>query len=125
MISSSELRIGNKLRVIVGCEESQEVCKAFRARGHEAYSCDLLPCSGGHPEWHLQGDVLEVIKGGWFKTQSGDFINIRKWDLGIFHPPCTYLSKAGACRLYPKAGEMNMLRYDFGIMAKEFFLKLL
>lgn len=52
------------MKVLVACEESQAVCKAFRQLGHEAYSCDLLPCSGGHPEWHLQGDAIKVLKGG-------------------------------------------------------------
>ena len=98
------------MRVLVGCEESQEVCKAFRALGHEAYSCDILPCSGGHPEWHIQGDVLEQLNKG--------------WDLAIFHPPCTYLSNAGARFLYPK-GELNLERKAKGDEAKEFFLKLL
>lgn len=65
--------------VLVGCEESQTVCKAFRKLGHEAYSCDLLPCSGGHPEWHLHMDIFEAIK-------------MKKWDLAIFHPECTYLT---------------------------------
>lgn len=65
--------------ILIGCEESQEVCKAFRALGHEAYSCDLEPCSGGHPEWHLQMDVFEAIAS-------------RKWDLGIFFPPCTFVA---------------------------------
>lgn len=69
------------MRVLVACEESQTVTKAFRALGHEAYSCDILPCSGGHPEWHYQQDVLEVIDKG--------------WDLMIAHPPCTYLSVSG------------------------------
>lgn len=73
--------MANKLRVLVACEESQEVCKAFRALGHEAYSCDILPCSGGHPEWHIQDDVLKHLNDG--------------WDLMIAHPPCTYLSTAG------------------------------
>ncbi len=68
--------------VLVGCEESQAVCKEFRALGHEAYSCDLEPCSGGHPEWHLQIDIFEAIK-------------LKDWDLGLFFPPCTYLSGAG------------------------------
>lgn len=72
------------MRVIVGCEQSQEVCKAFRAQGHEAYSCDLQECSGGHPEWHLQMDIFEAIE------------NYGPWDLGIFFPPCQKLSKAGA-----------------------------
>lgn len=100
----------SKLRVLVACEESQTVCKAFRDIGHEAYSCDILPCSGGHPEWHIQGDVLPLLE--------------EKWDLIIAHPPCTYLSKAGACRLYPKAGQIDMVRYKKGLEAKEFFMKL-
>jgi hypothetical protein len=99
------------MKVLVACEESQEVCKAFRALGHEAYSCDVLPSSGGHPEWHIQDDVLSHLNDG--------------WDLMIAHPPCTYLSKAGACRLYPKAGELNEARYELGVQAKSFFLKLL
>lgn len=69
------------MRVLVACEESQVVCKAFRERGHEAYSCDILPCSGGHPEWHIQDDVLIHLDDG--------------WDMMIGHPPCTYLSYAG------------------------------
>lgn len=69
--------------ILVGCEESQEVCKAFRAKGHEAYSCDLLPCSGGHPEWHLQMDIFEAI-------------NSREYDLKIGFPPCTDLAVSGA-----------------------------
>lgn len=51
------------MRVLVACEESQEVCKAFRERGHEAYSCDIQECSGGRPEWHIKGDCLELING--------------------------------------------------------------
>lgn len=70
------------MRVLVACEESQTVCKAFRALGHEAYSCDILPCSGGHPEWHIRGDAILAM-------QSDD------WDLMIAHPPCTYLSASG------------------------------
>jgi len=66
-------------RIIIGCEESQAICKAFRALGHEAYSCDLQPCSGSHPEWHFQEDIFEVLKR-------------EKFDLAIFHPPCTYLT---------------------------------
>jgi hypothetical protein len=67
------------MKILIGCEESQAVCIEFRKRGHEAYSCDILPCSGGHPEWHLQMDIFEAIK-------------LRKWDLGIFFPTCTYLT---------------------------------
>lgn len=67
------------IKVLIGCEESQAICKEFRLLGHEAYSCDLLPCSGGHPEWHLQMDVFEAIE-------------LKKWDLAIFHPECTRLT---------------------------------
>ena len=70
------------MRVLVACEESQAVCKAFRAKGHEAYSCDILPCSGGHPEWHIQGDVLPVLQ--------------QPWDMIIAFPPCTDLACSGA-----------------------------
>lgn len=98
------------MRVLIACEESQEVCKAFRERGHEAYSCDIQECSGGHPEWHIQQDVLEVIGKG--------------WDLIIAHPPCTYLSNAGARWLFA-GGKLNEERYQKGIKGKEFFLKLL
>jgi len=96
----------------------------FIALQNHLQSLDLLPCSGGHPEWHIIADVLDVIKGGWFKLQNGDFVYVKKWDLGIFHPPCTYLSKASACRLYPKSGQINPLRYDLGMIAKDFFLEL-
>ena len=70
------------MKILVGCEESQAVTKAFRLLGHEAFSCDLLPCSGGHPEWHFQKDIFEVINMG--------------WDMGIFFPPCTHLAVSGA-----------------------------
>jgi len=73
--------VKNKKRVLVACEESQVVCKAFRVRGFEAYSCDIQPCTGERPEWHIQGDVLDIIQDN--------------WDMMIAHPPCTYLSYAG------------------------------
>lgn len=79
-------------KILIACEESQTVCKAFRAKGHEAYSCDILYCSGGHPEWHIQGDVLGVLNGGMFITSSGQLITIHKWDMIIAFPPCTYLT---------------------------------
>ena len=97
------------MKVLVACEESQRVCTAFRERGHEAYSCDIEPCSGGHPEWHIQDDVLKHLN--------------EDWDLIIAHPPCTYLSNAGARFLYPK-GKLNEDRYKLGLEAKEFFLRL-
>lgn len=71
-----------KLNVLVGFEESQTICKAFRAAGHLAYSCDLQECSGGRPEWHLLGDFFKVVK-------------IESWDLIIIHPPCTYTALSG------------------------------
>lgn len=80
------------MKILIGCEESQAVCMEFRKRGHEAYSCDLLPCSGAHPEWHLQMDVFKAIGGGMLVTQSGELITIDKWDIGIFFPTCTYLT---------------------------------
>lgn len=101
------------MKVLVACEESQEVCKAFRAKGHEAYSCDFQECSGGHPEWHIQCDVLEVLnpkphydptsfpinkeyEGITFVTCVGKYHQILgKWDLIIAHPPCTYLTVTG------------------------------
>lgn len=69
------------MKVLIACEESQAVCKEFRKLGHEAYSCDIVPCSGGHPEWHLQQDVLPLLK--------------EKWDMIIAFPPCTYLTVTG------------------------------
>lgn len=99
------------MKVLVACEESQAVTIELRKLGHEAYSCDVIPCSGGHPEWHLQQDVIPLLK--------------EKWDMIIAFPPCTYLSNAGACRLYPKKGQLNLERYNKGLEAKEFFLKIL
>lgn len=85
------------MRVLVACEESQRVCCAFRDVGHEAYSCDILPCSGGHPEWHIQSDVVPLINGNCgFQTSDGYKHDLYgKWDLIIAHPPCTYLTLAG------------------------------
>lgn len=78
--------------ILIGCEESQVICKAYRRRGIEAFSCDLVPCSGGHPEWHIIADVLIVMRGGVFTTQAGTVVKVERWSLGIFHPPCTYLT---------------------------------
>ena len=85
------------MKVLIACEESQEVCKAFRAKGHEAYSCDIQEPSGGHPEWHILGDVLPLIDGNCdFYTMDGThhYIN-SSWDILIAHPPCTYLTVTG------------------------------
>lgn len=116
------------MRVLVACEESQEVCKAFRDKGHEAYSCDIQDCSGGRPEWHIKGDCLKVISGGGMTfTMDGAVRIIDKWDLIIAHPPCTYLSNAGAARLYKVIdGEtwINRNRFELGMDAKEFFMEI-
>lgn len=85
------------LNVLVACEESQSVCKEFRKLGHNAYSCDILECSGGHPEWHFHQDVLQVIENRGGNLQNGKELFIEsKWDIMIAHPPCTYLSVSGA-----------------------------
>ena len=91
------------MRVLVACEESQEVCKAFRSRGHEAYSADLQDCSGGHPEWHIKGDVLLLVNGNCkFVTRGGQHVTVDgRWDLIIAHPPCTDLAGSGA-RWFPE-----------------------
>ena len=99
------------MKILVACEESQAVTIELRRLGHEAYSCDLIACSGGHPEWHIQVDALELLK--------------MKWDMIIAFPPCTYLSNAGACRLYPQKGQLDMKRYQKGLQAKAFFLRFL
>ena len=113
----------NHLKVLVACEESQRVCTAFREKGHEAYSCDLQTCSGGHPEWHIMQDVIPLLDGRCnFKTMDGIEHSINgKWDLIIAHPPCTYLSNAGARFLYPK-GKLNEERLEKGMVAKDFFM---
>jgi len=80
------------VRVLVGCEESQAVTIELRKLGIEAFSCDILPCSGGHPEWHIQADVLAVIHAFWITTQDGERHYIERWHAGIFFPDCTYLT---------------------------------
>lgn len=99
------------MRVLVACEESQTVCKAFRELGHEAYSCDIIECSGGHPEWHIQDDAIKVAYG-------------QQWDMMIAHPPCTYLTNINSfihrgCSLYT-GEEAKVLRKS----AYEFFVQL-
>lgn len=98
------------MNVLIACEESQRVCIAFRDRGHNAFSCDLLDCSGGHPEWHIKGDVLSILnpqthnppqKSIRFTTCNGENHEILgKWDLIIAHPPCTRLCNSGQRWLY-------------------------
>ena len=99
------------MRVLIACEESQAVTKEFRRLGHEAFSCDILPCSGGHPEWHYQQDVFEIISMG--------------WDLMISHPPCTYLAVSGAGWMYNKDGTRNEERYQNQMDGLEFVHQLM
>lgn len=112
------------MRVLIACEESQTVCKAFRKKGHEAYSCDIVECSGGHPEWHINQDVLPLIGGDCkFTTCDGELHTISgKWDMIIAHPPCTYLTNAGACRMYPQKGQIDSNRFAKAMDAKKFFM---
>ena len=113
------------MKVLVACEESQRVCMAFRERGHEAYSCDIIECSGGHPEWHIMQDVLPLLNGHCiFATCDGlEHEIVGKWDMIIAHPPCTYLSNAGARHLYPQ-GILNQDRLKKGLLAKDFFMNI-
>lgn len=85
------------MNVLVACEESQVVCKAFRARGHNAFSCDIIECSGGHPEWHIRWDVKALLNGRClFFTQDGQMHELEdRWDMIIFFPPCTFLTNTG------------------------------
>lgn len=115
------------MNVLIACEESQAECIEFRKLGHNAFSCDIQECSGGHPEWHIQTNVLDIINGKCvFKTCDNTlrYINTN-WDLIIAHPPCTYLSKAGARWLYPKAGIIDPVRYEKGLAALDFFNSIL
>lgn len=126
------------MNIIVACEESQEVCKAFRARGHTAFSCDLQNCSGNHPEWHIVDDIFKVIEPRmfnegedeyyWsiaFQTQDGTTHILDEWDMIIAHPPCTYLSRAGAVNLFNHNGtikDWNRLKKVFE--ARDFFMRI-
>ena len=114
------------MKVLVACEESQEVCKAFRERGHEAYSCDIQDCSGGHPEWHIKGDCLPLLNGNChFVTAGGADVMIDgQWDLIIAHPPCTKTSNAGAKHLW-KGHKLNIPRYYEGLCGKALFMAIL
>lgn len=116
------------MRVLVACEESQAVCTAFRELGHEAYSCDIIPCSGWHPEWHIMQDVLPLINGEcMFSTCDGETHTIPgRWDMLIAHPPCTYLTSASAVRLFaPDHSIKDHAREEKGWKARDFFLKFL
>lgn len=95
------------MKVLIACEESQAVCIAFREKGHEAYSCDILPCSGGHPEWHIQDDYRNAIR-------------YDKWDLLIAFPPCTHLSSSGARWFkFKEKEQIEAINFFIGIYKKE------
>ena len=96
------------MNVLIACEESQRVCMAFREKGHIAFSCDIQPCSGGHPEWHIQDDVLKHLEG---------------WDLIIAHPPCTRLCNSGQRWLYYGTEEYRQKKKKEQEEAIEFFMK--
>lgn len=114
------------MKVLVACEESQRVCIEFRRLGHEAYSCDIEPCSGGHPEWHIQQDVIPLLNGKCkFRTVDGTKHRIdTRWDMIIAHPPCTYLTVAGN-RWFDvqKYGQKALNRIESRKKAIEFFMK--
>lgn len=95
------------MRILVACEESQAVTIEMRRLGHEAYSCDIQECSGGHPEWHLKVDALELLK--------------MRWDMLIAFPPCTYMTNAGAVRMRV-GGVIQEERYKKAMEAKAFFM---
>lgn len=121
------------MKVLVACEESQRVCVAFRELGHEAYSCDIQECSGGHPEWHIQDNVLKYLNGASddflsadliFRTQNGDIhILPWKWDLIIAHPPCTRLCNSGQRWLYWGSEEYRKNKQKEKEEAIQFFMK--
>lgn len=115
-----------KLRVLIACEESQTECEAFRKLGHHAFSCDIQPCRrGGHPEWHIWGDVTPLLNGrSCFQTMDGKFHKLAKWDLIIAHPPCTYLCKVGSVWMH-KDGGIDQSRYKKMLQARKFFYKCL
>lgn len=114
------------MNVLIACEESQRVCIEFRKRGHNAFSCDIMECSGGHPEWHIQGDVLPLLDGDCeFQTMDGTGHTVSgRWDMIIAFPPCTYLTSAGtrhySLKMNPewKVRQREALREE----AKDFFL---
>lgn len=107
--------------MLIACEESQNVCNAFRSLGHEAYSCDIQDCSGGHPEWHINQDVLPLLNGDCeFSTCDGEKHTVDgKWDMILAFPPCTHLAVSGARHFEKKRSDG---RQREGI---EFFCKFL
>ena len=112
------------MKVLIACEESQRVCIEFRKLGHEAYSCDIQECSGGHPEWHIQQDVLPLLNGNCkFNVMTGkEHIIKGKWDLIIAHPPCTRLCSSGQRWLYWSDEEYRAKKMKERNKAIDFFM---
>lgn len=130
------------MNVLIACEESQTATIEFRKLGHNCFSADIQKCSGGHPEWHIKGDVLPFLNaydyidqygeprfGFSFTTSDGRLHELYgEWDLIIAHPPCTYLSRAGLCNLVsrsPYGHSLNLQRCDDVLKGREFFFKFL
>ena len=113
------------MNVLIACEESQRVCIEFRNKGHNAFSCDIIECSGGHPEWHIHNDVIPILNGNCeFKTMDGNKHYIDKWDLIIAHPPCTYLCLSGQKHCNEAVyGEKAKIRKKERDKAINFFMK--
>lgn len=111
------------MKILVACEESQAVTIELRKLGHEAYSCDLQPCSGGNYHYHIVGDVLPLLNGNCtFETEDGNYRSIAgRWDMIIAHPTCTYLTNSGVCWLYNKDGSNNTDRWNALDEATKFF----
>ena len=113
------------IKILIGCEESQAVCIEFRKLGIEAYSCDLLPCSGGHPEWHFKQDIFEVLRGGQLITENGLEIKIDFWTFMCGHPECTRLTVAANKYYKPEYAERFPTINQDREIAVEFFMKLI
>lgn len=125
------------MKILVACEKSQAVTIELRRLGHEAYSCDIIECSGGHPEWHIQQSVSPLLNGRCsFKTSDGVEHTIAgRWDMIIAHPPCTYLTNGGAVRVfrqefreYPPYGKFQMVnveRLKQGMIGRDFFMAIM
>lgn len=111
------------INVLIACEESQRECIEFRALGFRTFSCDIQKCSGRHPEWHVQGDVTQLLRDNVvFKTTDGTYHYVKHWHLIIAHPPCTYLCKVGSVRMW-KDGCLVESRYRNMLAARAFFMQ--
>jgi len=126
-VKFGDMKKAGEVNILVACEESQAVCVAFRNRGFNAFSCDILPSSGGYPEWHIQGDLEGVINGsfmqfGQFWTEAGTVEKIDKWDVMISFPPCTYLTVTANRWYKPEFKERYPTRGQDRLDAIAFFM---